>query len=144
MACSSWLTRRSTRTSRGQRFAPARGPPVNWYVRRNVEIMSGTRVARLLSLSCVVLFAVGLLFRALLYRHIYIAPGDPYGLADVIEFGLGWLLIGLLVVSTVVLLVLTIRGPRHNRVAAAWLALVIGGVVVLASPLHTLAAKWAF
>src|SRR5947207_7825369 len=24
---------RSTRTSRGQRFAPARGPPVNWYVR---------------------------------------------------------------------------------------------------------------
>src|SRR5438552_16377110 len=27
------LSIRSTRTSRGQRFAPARGPPVNWYVR---------------------------------------------------------------------------------------------------------------
>jgi hypothetical protein len=100
-------------------------------------------MARLLSLSCVALLVVGLLFRAFLYRRIYIAPGDPYGLADLIEFGLGWLLAGLLVVSAIVSVLLAVRGPRHNRVAAVWLAVVIGGVAVSASPLHTLAARWA-
>ena len=34
-------TRRSTRTSRGQCFAPARGPPVNWYVRPHVRCGNG-------------------------------------------------------------------------------------------------------
>lgn len=105
--------------------------------------MTGVRFSRWLSVSCLALFGFGLFFRAVLYSRIYIAPGDPYGLADIIEFGLGWLLIGLLAISVIVALVLAIKGPRNNRIAAAWLAGSVLFIVVLVQPLHNLAAKWA-
>lgn len=105
--------------------------------------MTGTKVVRLLSASCIALFAFGLFFRAVLYSRMYIAPGDPYGISDIIEFLLGWLLIGVLGVSVITVIILEIRGPRSNRVAAAWLAGVVIITALLFAPLHTLAAKFS-
>jgi hypothetical protein len=105
--------------------------------------MTGTGIAKALGTSSVIVFAIGLAFRAFIYGSMYIAPGDPYGFSDVIEFLLAWLLIGLLVASALTALVLVVRGPRINRVAAGWLMFLVAALVLLASPLHELAARWA-
>ena len=105
--------------------------------------MSGVRLSRVLTVSCIALFLFGVFFRAVLYSRIYIAPGDPYGLSDIIEFALGWLLIGLLAASVIASLFLAVKGPRQTRIAAAWLVVVVAVVVVLLEPLHTLAARWS-
>ena len=104
--------------------------------------MTGVQVCRWLSISCLGLFGFSLFFRAVLYSRMYIAPGDPYGLSDIIEFLLGWLLIGLLALSGILAGVLALKGPRANRIAAARLVGVGVLIVGLAQPLHNLAAEW--
>ena len=106
--------------------------------------MSGGRLARVLLISNVLVFVGGLLFRTAFYARIYIAPGEPYGLADIIEFLLSAALLALIGLSGLVALALAIRGPRADRIAAAWLAGASAGVLLLAEPLHTLAARWSF
>lgn len=100
-------------------------------------------LAKFFAVLTVTMMVVVLVFRFAVYRHLYIAPGDPYGISDVIE----WLLwVGLLVVlgcSVFVGLLLAIIGPCANRIAAAWLIGVCVVVAVLVMPLHTLAARWA-
>jgi hypothetical protein len=103
--------------------------------------VTGIKVVRLLSASCIALFAFGLFFRAVLYSRMYIAPGDPYGISDIIEFLLGWLLIGFLGLSAITVIILGIKGPRSNRIAATWLAGIVTIIALLFAPLHTLAAK---
>ena len=103
--------------------------------------MSGLRFARLLAIASLVLFLCGLIFRAFFYSRMYLAPGEPYGIADIIEFLLGWALLGLLGLSTIFAAVLAVRGPKHNRVAAAWLAATVVVVLIVVGPLHTLAAR---
>lgn len=104
---------------------------------------SGPKVAKYLGVVSLVILAAGMLFRFAIYRHVYIAPGDPYGPSDIIEFLLGWALIITLGVSVLAALVLAVKGPRPNRVAAALLLASCGLIAVLAGPLHELAAKWA-
>jgi hypothetical protein len=103
---------------------------------------SGRKIAMRLGTTCVILFAVGLLFRFALYRHMYIAPDAPFGVPDLVEFVLGWILI--LFVGAFVLfgLFLAVRGPKANRVAGASLLFACAAIAALAVPLHTLAAKW--
>jgi hypothetical protein len=96
-----------------------------------------------LGTASVILFAVGLLFRFALYRHMYIAPDAPFGVSDLVEFVLGWILILLVGVSVLFGLFLAVRGPKANRVAGAWLIFACAAIATLAVPLHTLAAKWA-
>lgn len=105
--------------------------------------LSGVNISRKLIGTCLALFAFGLLFRAVFYSRMYIAPGDPYGLADIIEFVLGWALLGLLGISGITALVLGIKGPRQNRVASAWLVGVVVAIALLLIPLHNLAGRWA-
>jgi hypothetical protein len=101
-------------------------------------------VSRCLLVACLGIFLFGLFFRLVIYSRMYIAPGDPYGLSDVIEFLLGWLLIGLLALSVVVSLFLVIKGPREPRLAGTWLGGVVLLIVLLVRPLHDLAVRWAF
>lgn len=101
------------------------------------------KLAKRLAFTCGLLFAVGLFFRFAIYRHMYIAPDAPFGISDLIEAALGFVLIGALAVAAVAALAMLARGPRENRVAALWLLALCVGIVVLAEPLHTLAAKWA-
>jgi hypothetical protein len=105
--------------------------------------MTGTRIAKALGILSLIIFAVGLAFRAFIYGGMYIAPGDPHGLSDVVEFLLGWLLIGLLSACVLAALLLAVRGPSANRVAAGWLLLLVAVIALLAAPLHELAARWA-
>ena len=105
--------------------------------------MQGVRIARVLACLCLALFAFSLLFRWLLYAYIPVASGEPYGLADVIEFALGWLLIGGVSISVAVALILAVKGPQENRVAAAWVIALASSVVALAQPLYLLAARWS-
>jgi hypothetical protein len=101
------------------------------------------RLAKILGSSAIAMLLVVLVFRFAVYRHMYIAPGDPYGISDIIELLLGLGLMGALGVSFVAAIALAIRGPRDNRIAAGWLLGVCVLVAVAVEPLHTLAAKWA-
>lgn len=100
-------------------------------------------LAKVLGISAALTLLVGLVFRFAVYRHMYIGPGSAYGISDVIEFFLGVALMVVLGTSLVAALAMAIRGPRENRVAAAWLAATCALIVVLVGPLHTLAARWA-
>ena len=105
--------------------------------------MTGRTVARILGVATALLFALGIAFRATLYSRLYLAPGAPYGIADLIEFVLGWLLLGALAASAVAGLVLAVRGPTQNRWAAAGLFVTVIVLLALLDPLHTLAAQWS-
>ncbi len=100
-------------------------------------------LAKFFGIASSALLVVGLLFRFAVYRHMYKAPGDPYGISDLIEFGLGIALLASLAASMLVVIALAVRGPRENRVAAAWLFGTCALIGLLVDPLHYLAAKWA-
>ncbi|WP_280151986.1 hypothetical protein [Piscinibacter sp. XHJ-5] len=89
------------------------------------------------------MFVVAICFRAFVYTHLYIAPNEPFGISDVIEALLGFVLLGVLGSSVLAGVVLAIRGPKSNRIAA----LVLVGVVVVVGlalePAHTLAPRWS-
>lgn len=100
-------------------------------------------LAKWLAFICGLQFGAGLLFRFAIYRHMYIAPDAPFGISDLIEAVLGFVLIGALGVAALAALAMLACGPQENRVAALWLLALCVGIVALAGPLHTLAAKWA-
>ena len=101
------------------------------------------RLAKVLSASSITGLVVVLVFRFAVYRHMYIAPGDPYGISDIVELLLGLGLMCVLGISLIAAIALAVRGPKENRIAAGWLLVVCVLVAVVVEPLHTLAAKWA-
>ncbi|HCE94344.1 MAG: hypothetical protein A2Z90_11115 [Burkholderiales bacterium GWA2_64_37] len=101
------------------------------------------RLAKVLSASSITALVVVLVFRFAVYRHMYIAPGDPYGISDIVELLLGLGLMCVLGISLIAAIALAVRGPKENRIAAGWLLGVCVLVAVVVEPLHTLAAKWA-
>ena len=98
------------------------------------KFLGGVMLASLLAM---------LLFRFAIYRHMYIAPGDPYGISDFIEFGLACTLALSFVIAVIGAIVLVTKGPRENRIAASWLLVTCAAVYGLADPLHRLAARFA-
>jgi len=105
--------------------------------------MSGVRLSRILLAASVFFLAIGIGFRAFIYTKLYIAPTEPYGISDLIEFLLGSLLLVAFGLSALAAVVLAIRGPRANRVAAAWLTIAVVVMAALLNPLHTFAAQWS-
>lgn len=103
--------------------------------------MRAIRLTWLLAGLSMALFVGGLAFRAFLYGRMYLGPDAPHGIADVIEFLLGWALLASLALSAAWATALAMRGPRHNRIAAAWLAGLVIAVLAVLGPLHTLAAR---
>lgn len=103
--------------------------------------MPAPRVAKLLAVACVGTLAMQLAFRGLFYSHLPIAPGEPYGISDLIELLLGSVLIAILVATALAALILGVQGPRPNRVAAGWLTLLVLAIAMLAGPAHDLAAR---
>lgn len=83
--------------------------------------MDGVRIAKLFSSACILLLAANLCFRGFLYPRLYIAPGAPYGISDLIELLLGCSLILVLTASVGLAAFLGIKGPRANRLVALWL-----------------------
>jgi hypothetical protein len=101
------------------------------------------RLAKFLGASAITALVVVLVFRFAVYRHMYIAPGDPYGISDIVELLLGLGLMFVLGISLIAAIALAVRGPRGNRIAAGWLLGVCILIAVVVEPLHNLAAKWA-
>ena len=86
------------------------------YVNPHMNTSIGLKIAKHLGTACVIVFAVGLLFRFAVYRHMYIAPDAPFGVSDLVEYVLAWILILLIGASVLFGLFLAIRGPKANRV----------------------------
>ncbi|WP_036591923.1 hypothetical protein [Oceanospirillum maris] len=84
-----------------------------------------------------------LAFRAFWYADIYIAPEDPYGLADIIELCLFLIFFVLLFVSVLVSLVMLFRGQLQSRKAAIALMLWCVFLYLVMDPLRHLAVVWA-
>ena len=99
-------------------------------------------VAKLLACVSLLLLAAMLGFRAFIYSRMYLAPGDPYGVSDLIEFALGLLLMLALAGSAVAAAWLAFVG-RRERLVACWLGVVVAAVALSAGPLHNLVARWA-
>jgi hypothetical protein len=101
------------------------------------------QLAKQLAAASAALFLVGLVFRFGVYGHMYIAPDAPFGISDLIEAVLGFLLLGVVGLSVLSAIAMLARGPRENRVAGAWLLALCVAIVLLLQPLHNLAARWA-
>ena len=105
--------------------------------------MRAVTFSKHLAMSCVAMLTVVLAFRAFLYSRLYIAPGEPYGISDLIEFGLGIQLLAMLALAGASAIWLAVRGPRSNRFTALWVGLTVVCIAVSVGPLHTVVARWA-
>ena len=105
--------------------------------------MRASRFAIAIAIAVCVQFAIVVGFRAFIYAGMYIAPDAPYGISDVIEFVLGWILIAIGAVTAITALTLLIRGPRPNRIIGALLALLLLALAAALEPLHSAAAEWS-
>jgi len=98
-------------------------------------------LAWLVLCACALLFIGGLAFRATLYPRLPVAPGEAYGLADIIEYGIGMLLL-VAAASGFALGVLLIVLRRFALVRLGVVLLVFSLAAALAyRPLHSFVAS---
>jgi hypothetical protein len=107
-----------------------------------MKLTRGSKTAIVLAVLSIALFAFMLYFRATIYAEMYIAPDEPYGISDIIEFLLGCLFIALSGVSGIVALVLFFRGAKQSKISACGLIVLHATMYVSFGPLHTLAANY--
>jgi len=92
----------------------------------------------LVAIQCT-LVCGGLLYRATVYESIPVAPGDPYGLGDVLELLLYFILIGSSALTLLTALVLSVVPSLRNWRAVAALI----GAGLLALPVYFLLHSYA-
>jgi len=102
----------------------------------------GSKIAISLGVITLALFVFKLYFRAFIYADMYIAPGDAYGISDIIEFLLGCVLLLLHLISLSLAIFLLFRGVPQSRKAALVLITFSVIIFVLHSPLRSVAARW--
>ena len=105
-----------------------------------MTLTTGTKSMLYLGALCIALYVFRLAFRAFIYGDMYLAPGEPYGIADVIELLLFYLSAALLSLSAFTALVLCVRGLPQTKKAAAALIGLICVLFFSYSPMHQLAA----
>lgn len=108
-----------------------------------MKLSKGTKLVMWLGGTCLVVYLFMLYFRAFIYADMYIAPGDPHGMSDIIEFILGSLMGVLIIVSCIASLLLLISGNAQSKIAAALLVLLCLTLYLAFSPLHNMAAKYS-
>ncbi len=108
-----------------------------------MKLSKGTKLVMWLGGSCLVMYLFMLYFRAFIYADMYIEPGDPYGISDIIEFILGSLMGVLVIASCAVSVLLLINGNAQSRISAALLMLLCLALYLSFSPLHNMAAKYS-
>ena len=74
---------------------------------------------------------------------MYLAPGDPYGISDIIEFLIFIVFLAVLFVSVLSSFYLLIRGHSQSKKSAAGLLIVCTVLFFSYSPLRNLVARWA-
>ena len=103
-----------------------------------MELTKGSKITIWLGFICLLVFVFALFFRATLYDDMYIAPNEPYGISDVIEFILGMALMVLMGMSVVVSIYLLIRGQAQSKKSSVCLLVFCIFLYFLQSPLHDL------
>lgn len=108
-----------------------------------MKLNKGSKVVAFLVIASLGLFLFMLYFRAFIYSEMYIAPGDPYGVSDIIEFILGCIFLLLSVVSGIVSVVIFFRGTYQSKLFAVGLILLHAGLYSSFGVLHTLAVNYS-
>ena len=108
-----------------------------------MELSKGTKLVMWLGGVCLAVYLFMLYFRAFIYADMYIAPGDPYGVSDIIEFILGSLMGVLIIASCIVSFLLLINGNAQSKISASLLVLLCLALYLAFSPLHNMAAKYS-
>ncbi|QFT12955.1 hypothetical protein FIV04_23730 (plasmid) [Vibrio sp. THAF190c] len=83
-----------------------------------------------------------LVFRAAIYPGMHIAPEDPYGLSDIVEFLLTIVVLVLMLVSSISSLILLVRGNLQSKKSAVALLFLCVAIYFSYEPLHKIAANW--
>mgnify|MGYP000010999940 CR=1 FL=1 len=107
-----------------------------------MDISKGTKSVLFLGVTSLVLYLFILYFRAFIYSDLYIAPDDPYGVADIIELLLGLIMVLLFIASACVAIYLLAKGCSQSKISAILLILFWLALYLSFSPLHTLAAQY--
>lgn len=105
-------------------------------------LTKGSKVVVVLAVLSIALFLYMLYFRAFIYAGMYIAPDDPFGISDIIEFLLGSAFILLSLISGVVSLVLFIRGATQSKILAGGLVVTHAIMYLSFGSMHSLAANY--
>ncbi|BCD99590.1 hypothetical protein [Marinagarivorans cellulosilyticus] len=106
-----------------------------------MNLARGSKSLIVLAVLSVGLFVFMLYFRAEIYGELYIAPDEPYGISDIIEFLLGCVFIVLSAVSGIVALVLFFRGANQSKILASGLIVLHASMYLSFGPLHALVAN---
>ncbi|MCL7420155.1 MAG: hypothetical protein M8364_04540 [Methylobacter sp.] len=97
--------------------------------------MSGVKLIQYLIVTCMALFFARLIFEVTPYASLYQAAGlgatRELFISNLLYFVLGWVFLGVLAISLVTALVLAVRGPRPNRIAAVWLVGVVTAILMI-------------
>ncbi len=91
-----------------------------------------TRKIGIVSASVSVAIAIiGLLYRSTVYWLIPVAPGEPYGFGDVLDFGFAVILIFSVGLTVIISLLLMVLWKRKNKKTALniWVVSVVATVV---------------
>ena len=106
-----------------------------------MKLTKGTKSVLALGILVFVWFALMLFFRAFIYADMYIAPDDPYGTSDIIEFLMGIVFIALLSFIAITSAILIYKGKPQTKKAA--IGLIVFCIVLFFSypPLHTIASR---
>ena len=95
------------------------------------------KLTALLEVASVLVALVALVFRSTWYWKIPVAPGEPYGVGDLIDFGLGlatFVICSACAASAVLLITMT---PTKDRTSAPYRAMFVGmGAFLLYYFLH--------
>lgn len=107
-----------------------------------MKLTKGSKVVIFLAVISLTLFIFMLYFRAVIYADMYIAPGDPYGVSDIIEFLLGCLFMLLSTISGITALILFFRGIKQSKIFAGGLIILHAFLYASFNTLHNLAANY--
>jgi hypothetical protein len=103
-------------------------------------MMSGVKLIQYLIVTCMALFFARLIFEATPYASLYQVAGLGVTcellIANLLNFILGWVFPGVLAISLVTALVLAVRGPHPNRIAAVWLVGVVTAILMIQYMAH--------
>ncbi len=100
------------------------------------------KIVMLFSSSTLVLLVLfGLIFRATLYWTLPVAPGEPYGIADILELIIYFTILGMASLNVIVGLILLLV-PNWRDIRLAVIALIVSLIMPpLYFMLHSLVPK---
>lgn len=104
-------------------------------------LSKGTKAALWMGMIIFSLFIFMLVFRAFIYAGMYIEPGAPYGVSDIIELLLGSVFSVLIAISVFLAGALLVKGSVQSKKSGIFLIVFCGVLFVAYTPLHNIMAR---